>query len=360
MTLSRGKTALVSISFLAILSLAIFAYQDSDGTLMWMYKNRSLKIAQLKNQTEQWLDIGNWFNSRYEYANKEPKGLSLNSWFDSRARTDIPTLTPWSAPIIWEGTVGKPVLDNYYKQQKVTIGLTVFAIGKYLDKYLKTFLTSANTFFMTGFNVIFYIMVDDLTKVPLIELGPLRVLKVFQVKKESRWQDVSMMRMKVIGDLIESHIRHEVDFLFCMDVDQVFQSDYGVETLDESVAQLHAWFYNTDKTAFTYERRPESAAYIPYGEGDYYYHGAIFGGTPLRVLNLTRQCYKGIQEDKEHNFEALWHDESHLNKYYLLNKPTKVLSPEYCWDYKIGIPSTIRNVKLSWMPKEYEEVRSNF
>nr|XP_034958901.1 N-acetyllactosaminide alpha-1,3-galactosyltransferase-like [Zootoca vivipara] len=97
---------------------------------MWMYKNRSLKIAQLKNQTEQWLAIRTWFNSRYEYANKEPKGLSLNSWFDAQARTDMPTLTPWSAPIIWEGTVGKPVLDNYYKQQKVTIGLTVFAIGR--------------------------------------------------------------------------------------------------------------------------------------------------------------------------------------------------------------------------------------
>ncbi|XP_034968638.1 putative glycosyltransferase 6 domain-containing protein 1 isoform X1 [Zootoca vivipara] len=359
MTLSRGKTALLWISFLAILSLAIFAYLDREGTLMWMYKNRSLKIAQLKNQTEQWLAIRTWFNSRYEYANKEPKGLSLNSWFDAQARTDMPTLTPWSAPIIWEGTVGKPVLDNYYKQQKVTIGLTVFAIGRYLDKYLKNFLTSANTFFMTGHNVIFYIMVDDLTKVPLIELGPLRVLKVFQVEKESRWQDISMMRMKVIGDLIESHIRHEVDFLFCMDVDQVFQNDYGVETLDESVAQLHAWFYNADKTAFSYERRPESAAYIPYGEGDYYYHGAVFGGTPRHVLNLTRQCYQGIKEDKEHNFEAVWHDESHLNKYYLLNKPTKVLSPEYCWDYKIGIPSAIRNVKLSWMPKEYEEVRSN-
>ncbi|XP_063001028.1 N-acetyllactosaminide alpha-1,3-galactosyltransferase-like [Elgaria multicarinata webbii] len=320
---------------------------------------RSIKIAQLKNRTEQWLAIPSWFKSRQEYANKEPKEIPLTDWFDPRARMDVSTLTSWSAPIIWDGTFQKSVLEDYYKEKKVTIGLTVFAIGKYLDKYLRNFLTSADAFFMSGHNVIFYVMVDDLSKVPLIELSPLRTLKTFYVKQESRWQDVSMMRMKVIGDLVESHARHEVDFLFCMDVDQIFQSNYGVEALDESVAQLHAWFYKADKYSFTYERDPQSAAYIPYEEGDYYYHGAVFGGTPQHVLNLTRQCYEGIMRDKGHNVEAVWHDESHLNQYYLLHKPTKLLSPEYCWDYKMGIPYEIQNIKLAWMPKEYEEVRNN-
>ncbi|XP_066466708.1 N-acetyllactosaminide alpha-1,3-galactosyltransferase-like [Tiliqua scincoides] len=357
MLISCEKSVLGVICFLAVVSLAVFTYLDWDKrTFMWMY-DRSMK-ADLKNQTELWFGIPQWLNSRFEYANKEPRGVLLTNWFDPRGRTDVPTLTPWSAPIIWDGTFRTEVLDTYYHDRKLTIGLTVFAVGRYLDKYLKNFLNSANIFFMPGYNVIFYIMVDDLSKVPLIELGLHRTLKVFQVNKEQRWQDISMMRMKTIGDLIESHIRHEVDFVFCMDVDQVFQNSYGVETLDESVAQLQAWFYKADKNTFTYERRPESAAYIPYDEGDYYYHAAVFGGTPLRVLNLTRQCYKNIQLDKQQNLEAVWHDESHLNKYFLLHKPTKILSPEYCWDYKIGFPFEVRSIKLSWMPKAYEEVRS--
>uniref|UniRef100_A0A8D0G8V9 N-acetyllactosaminide alpha-1,3-galactosyltransferase n=1 Tax=Sphenodon punctatus TaxID=8508 RepID=A0A8D0G8V9_SPHPU len=284
--------------------------------------------------------------------------VSAFSVFLYRARLEVSTLTYWSAPIVWEGTFERSVLEDYYSKRKITIGLTVFAIGKYLDKYLKTFLTSADTFFMVGHKVIFYIMVDDPSKVPLIKLGPLRTFKLFQVTKESRWQDISMMRMKMIGELIESHIKYEVDFLFCMDVDQVFQGDYGLETLDESVAQLQAWFYNADKEDFTYERHPQSAAYIPYQQGDYYYHGAVFGGTPPRVLNLTKECYEGIRRDKEKNIEALWHDESNLNKYFFFNKPTKLLSPEYCWDYKIGRSADVKDVKLSWMPKEYEVVRS--
>ncbi|XP_048368088.1 N-acetyllactosaminide alpha-1,3-galactosyltransferase-like [Sphaerodactylus townsendi] len=354
---SKGKTVVLWIFYLALFSTIVMVYLNWDGALMWIYNNKSLKITQLKNETEHWLF--HWFKPRIGYANQDIKTIPSIQWFDPTSRTDVQTLTSWSAPIIWEGTFKRSVLEDYYKEHKITVGLTVFAIGKYLDKYLKNFLTSANTYFMPGHNVIFYIVVDNLSGVPLIELGPLRTLKVFQVQKESRWQDISMMRMKTIGDLIESHIRREVDFLFCMDVDQVFESNYGVETLDESVAQLQAWFYQASKESFTYERNPESAAYIPYEEGDFYYHAAVFGGTPQHVYNLTRECYEGIMYDKQHNLEAIWHDESHLNKYYLRNRPSKVLSPEYCWDYKISDSHNIRNIKLSWMPKEYEEVRNN-
>ena len=53
-------------------------------------------------------------------------GLSL-----PRARpTELLTLTPWLAPIISEGTFHPELLKNMYQPMNLTIGVTVFAVGK--------------------------------------------------------------------------------------------------------------------------------------------------------------------------------------------------------------------------------------
>uniref|UniRef100_A0A3B5ARN9 Alpha 1,3-galactosyltransferase 2 n=1 Tax=Stegastes partitus TaxID=144197 RepID=A0A3B5ARN9_9TELE len=276
--------------------------------------------------------------------------------FHFRARAAVKTSTSWNAPIIWEGMFDPQFFDQKHIQENSTVALTVFAVGRYLDAYLTTFLTSAEQHFMLGLPVTYYVFTDLPDRVPNISLAPQRHLKVVPVVKHSRWQDVSMMRMKTISDTIESELRHHFRYVFCFDVDQEFKGRFGSEALGDSVALLHAHFYKSQERKFTYDRNPKSKAFI--ATGDFYYHAAIFGGTWANVKHLADACYLNIMLDKQSNVEALWHDESHLNKYFLIHKPSRLLSPEYCWDLSIGHEPDIRIIRLKWAPKHYEKLRT--
>ncbi|XP_024151991.2 N-acetyllactosaminide alpha-1,3-galactosyltransferase [Oryzias melastigma] len=282
--------------------------------------------------------------------------VNLDDTLNFGARPEVQTRTSWNAPIIWELMFDPDLHDRHHREAKTTVALTVFAVGRYLDAYLDTFLTSAEKHFMVGLPVTFYVFTDQPEKVPNITLAPQRHVKVIKVERYSRWQDISMMRMKIISELIEKELRHNFNYVFCLDVDQEFKERFGSEALGESVAVLHIYYYKLPKKYYTYDRNPKSKAYME--KGDYYYHAAVFGGSCDKVKALADYCYLNTMEDKLNNVEALWHDESHLNKYFWLNKPSKILSSEYCFDPLIHYKTEVIVPRLVWAPKQYSKLRT--
>uniref|UniRef100_A0A8C0CI86 Glycosyltransferase 6 domain containing 1 n=1 Tax=Balaenoptera musculus TaxID=9771 RepID=A0A8C0CI86_BALMU len=279
------------------------------------------------------------------FRNSQVEELQLSNWFNSRKRPDVITATDCLAPIVWEGTFSRQVLEKHYRKKNLTLGLAVFAIGRFSDQYLELFLRSVDKYFMTGYRVVFYIMLDTLSRLPQLERGPLRQFRVFTVTEDS-WP---LMRMKSLGKHIVQDIQGEVDFLFSMTVTQILQNDVGVEVLGTSVAQLHAWWYFKNPGDFPYERRPKSAACIPFGQGDFYYDGAFVGGTRLEILNLVEEYLKSVIHDLKLGLNSTY--EKYLNKYFFLRKPTKLLSPEYNWDAEFYPPPQVQYVKVAQQSK---------
>ncbi|KAI3359082.1 hypothetical protein L3Q82_002580 [Scortum barcoo] len=118
-------------------------------------------------------------------------------------------------------------------------------------------------------------------------------------------------------------------------------------------------YYRDDRSRFPYERRPESSAYVSPGEGDFYYCGGAFGGLLQEVLLLAKICRSNFEADAKKGIEAAWQEESHLNRYMWINKPSKVLSPEYLWqDFKSKNPE-IHIIRFSGVVKNYAEIRPN-
>ncbi|XP_073696180.1 globoside alpha-1,3-N-acetylgalactosaminyltransferase 1-like [Garra rufa] len=266
----------------------------------------------------------------YQYINR----LSYNQPSVVGSDGKVIAVTPWLAPIVWEGTFDPTLIESIYKQQNITIATTVFALGKY-TQFLKDFLESAEQNYFVGFRVHYYLFTDQPDQIPEVKLGEERQLTVLKVPTSNRWQEITLSRMEKLEKLIESRLVNEADYVFSLDVDTKFYGRWGPESLGRLIGVIHPGYYQTPREQFPYERRPESQAFIPYSEGDYYYGGAVIGGLVKDVHKVAKTCREQLDIDAAKSIEAAWQEESHLNKYFLYNKPSKVLSPEYLWqDFK--------------------------
>ncbi|XP_073456091.1 histo-blood group ABO system transferase-like isoform X1 [Aquarana catesbeiana] len=272
-------------------------------------------------------------------------------------RSDVLMVTPWLAPIIWNGSYNIDILNAQFHQRNVRVGITVFAIKKY-TVFIKTFIETAEQFFMVGHKVNYYVFTDRANDISNFTLSEGRQLVILEVISYKRWQEVSMRRMEMIRDYTYQRFYKEVDYLVCVDVDMRFNDFVGVEILSDVFGTLHPGFHNAQRGAFTYERRQQSTAYIPRDEGDFYYAGGYFGGTVEEVYKLTNFCHNAMMTDKNNSIEAVWHDESYLNKYFLYHKPTKILSPEYLWFNSMGVPQFLKRRRFLAVPKNHNAIRN--
>uniref|UniRef100_A0A674JU31 Glycosyltransferase 6 domain containing 1 n=1 Tax=Terrapene triunguis TaxID=2587831 RepID=A0A674JU31_9SAUR len=246
-------------------------------------------------------------------------------------RTDVLLMSPGLAPIVWEGTFNRDILNAQYRQKNFVVGVATFAVKKYdfpcaiqdLCHYAYGQIKVVN----------FYLFTDHPEKVPSMKLAPEKRLFIIPVQNYSWWQDISMNRMDIISNHIRSHWRYEVDYLYSMDTNVQMFEHIGVEIVDTLVGTISSWQYTKPWDSNSYERRPESRAAIPSGEGDFYYAASFYRGSMSEIYKLT--CFKGVTEDRANGIEAKWHEESHLNKYLLYHKPTRLLSPEYYWDEEL-------------------------
>lgn len=66
---------------------------------------------------------------------------------------------------------------------------------------------------------------------------------------------------------------------------------------------------------FQPERNPMSTAYIAEGEKCHPYGGGFFGGTSCGFIKMSIELRNRIKIDLENEIIAIWHDQSHIEKY---------------------------------------------
>lgn len=225
--------------------------------------------------------------------------------------------------------------------EQLKIGLCIMATGKYLA-YAERFIESARRHFFTQDQVTYYVFTDGVLQAPAPD-----IIQIDQ--KRLGWPQDTLLRCEAYLKAAPCYQRQ--DYMFASDADMLFVAPVGREILATRVATQHPGFVGKRGS---YETNPACSACVHSHEGKYYFAGGFYGGSTAEFIKMSECMVKNIYKDFKKNLIAVWHDESHLNRYFIDHTPTKILNPSYCYPENWNLPYPR---KLLALDKNHTEMR---
>jgi len=224
------------------------------------------------------------------------------------------------------------------------VGLLIIATNNYIT-FLDNLIKSADEFFLKNQNVCYFIFTNK-------EISFLKTKrKIIKIDIEHKaWPWMTLGRYDIFYE--NSSLFKEIDYLFYCDVDMKFVDHVGDEILSDLVATIHPGFCGKRGTP---ETNPNSLACISENEELQYFAGGFNGGRTDSFLKMSEKISKNIKTDYSNGIIAIWHDESHMNRYFIDNKPTKILNPSYCYPESWNL---LYNKKIIALDKNHNELRN--
>lgn len=208
-------------------------------------------------------------------------------------------------------------------------GLLVIATTPAYAALANRMLKSADKYFLRGPNsqVTYFVFTDT---DDIICNNALRWQCVITKIEHRPWPHVTLQRYSLFVQ--HAALFREMDYLFYCDADMLFVDHVGKEILHPLTVVIHPGHNGGRGTP---ETRVESTAYISDKEQVVYVCGGFNGGERERFLQMAVSIKENTDKDSAKGLIALWHDESHLNKYvveFKKHQPQLVtyLSPSYC------------------------------
>jgi hypothetical protein len=211
------------------------------------------------------------------------------------------------------------------------IAILYICTGNY-NIFWENFYKSSEQYFLTQHAKEYFVFTDK-------DIFPVneRIHLIHQEKLG--WPFDTLMRFKMFSSIKDN--LQNFDYIFFLNANMLFLKPIHDDILPNSKEKLlmlnHPGFFNKNREEYTYDRNPESIAYIHKDQGEYYFMGSFNGGCKDAYLDLICELEKNVDIDLKKEIIALWHDESHLNKY-MLNRNAKILSPAYGYPEGWNLP----------------------
>lgn len=214
----------------------------------------------------------------------------------------------------------------------MNIGIIIIATNKYIA-FVPNLLESIEKFFLKEHNLEIFLFTNQQFS------GNVTI-----VPTEHRdWPWMTLGRYHLINQL-ENYPKK--DYYYYLDADMLILDYVGDEILGNRVCAIHGKF---KKKPGNFDRNPNSLAYVPEDITNPYFCGGFQGGS--NYLQDAKELAQRIDIDNNNGVMAIWHDESHWNRYLLDNPPDIILSHQYCSQKE-------KDAKILIVKKDISEVRS--
>lgn len=221
------------------------------------------------------------------------------------------------------------------------IAIYYIAIGKY-DVFFSGFYKSCKKYFLPNSEKEYSVFTDS--QDPIFFKND----KIHRIQQENMgWPDNTLQRFRLFNSVSEEVLKFDYAFFFNANLEFVKTINEDILPKQGIIAVKHFGYYNKPRAEYSYDTNPKSLACIDSDKGKVYVCGGVNGGTATDYIKMVRQLEKNTDIDTANGVVALWHDESHLNKYIsgLSEEEYTVLDPGYCYPdfyYLKGIEMKIK------------------
>lgn len=194
------------------------------------------------------------------------------------------------------------------------IGIIFIGTAKYAS-FFEGYYTAVKENFLPKTNRTFFAFTDQ----PALDLFNKEDVVVTEVSHRE-WPFITLHRFKFMT-MVEEQLR-EMDKVFFIDADLWPVSEITNEDLFASdhcfIGVQHPGFVGK---IGTFETNPASRACIFDGQYDLskYRQGCFWGGKASAIVDMAVELDKRVDDDTSRDVVAVWHDESHMNKYFVEN-----------------------------------------
>ena len=211
--------------------------------------------------------------------------------------------------------------------QSKSIGILYICTGNYY-LFWESFYESFEKYFLPDTIKNYYIFTDKPENITHSEAEHVKVYYIDSLP----WPLITLLKFHCFKRFESEFINNDYLMfvnanLVCREV--VHEEEFLPGDNQELSCVSHPGLYNKKACWCPYERNRKSRAYVPYNIDGQYVCGGIICSQADKFMKMSEILASRINEDFSNRIIALWHDESHFNRYVVEHSNVKILSPSF-------------------------------